>query len=126
MNWVASIDKNQINLNVLPPTNVSLNLKMWTKTTANSAEVSTNVQHELTLNLLSFQIIKGPGNITVGDAIIVKNWDIYFDPGKPLKISIEVEAKEEDEGKPLVVTRMKLGRYLTDEKRKEPGEITCK
>ena len=48
MNWVASIDKNQINLNVAPPTNVSLNLKMWTKTTINSAEVSTNFQHEVT------------------------------------------------------------------------------
>ena len=76
---------------------------------------------------MSFYIIKGPDNITVGDAILIKNWNIFFGPGKPLKVSIEVEAKEEDVGKPLVFTKLKLGRVLTEQgqDKKEPGLIKC-
>ena len=53
---------------------------------------------------------------------------MYFGPGKPLKVSIEVEAKEEDVGKPLVFTKLKLGRVLTEQgqDKKEPGLIKCR
>ena len=78
----------------------------------------------MTLNFLSFNIVKGPGIISVkDDHIFIKNWDIQFGPEKPLDISIEVDAKEEDEGKPFVVTKVSLGRWITDEG--EPRWIKC-
>ena len=46
-------------------------------------------------------------------------------PRTPLDISIELDAKEEDEGETLSVTKMQVGKFQNADGKKDEGYKTC-
>ena len=80
------------------------------------------------LSPCSLQILKGLENGTVKlvkDQIRIFHDDKELGPDDPLDISIEVDAEEVDEGKPLKVYKIQVGVVIGENGKKDPGLLFC-